>query len=191
MGYLASFLLSFVNFVGKSGGIWGILCTFGAEFLYKDVHMRFLGNIEAKTDAKGRAFLPANFRKILQISGEEKLVLRKDVFQPCLVIYPESVWNEQLDQLRSKLSRWNAKEQQIYRSFIADAILLTLDGNGRFLIPKRQMKLADIEQNIRFIGMGDTIEIWRSNGEEEAFMDSEEFSKALQEIMSSNNTVKE
>ena len=53
------------------------------------------------------------------------------------------------------------------------------------------MKLADIEQNIRFVGMGDTIEIWRSNGEEEAFMDSEEFSKALQEIMSSNNTVKE
>ena len=50
--------------------------------------MRFLGNIEAKTDAKGRAFLPANFRKILQVSGEEKLVLRKDVFQPCLVIYP-------------------------------------------------------------------------------------------------------
>ena len=118
-------------------------------------------------------------------------MLRKDVFQPCLVIYPESVWNEQLDQLRSKLSRWNAKEQQIYRSFIADAILLTLDGNGRFLIPKRQMKLADIEQNIRFVGMGDTIEIWRSNGEEEAFMDPEEFSKALQEIMSSNNTVKE
>ena len=99
--------------------------------------MRFLGNIEAKTDAKGRAFLPANFRKILQVSGEEKLVLRKDVFQPCLVIYPESVWNEQLDQLRSKLSRWNAKEQQIYRSFIADAILLTLDGNGRFQTSSR------------------------------------------------------
>ena len=50
--------------------------------------MRFLGNIEAKTDAKGRAFLPASFRKILQVSGEENLVLRKDVFQPCLVVYP-------------------------------------------------------------------------------------------------------
>ena len=106
--------------------------------------MRFLGNIEAKTDAKGRAFLPASFRKILQVSGEENLVLRKDVFQPCLVVYPESVWNELLDQLRKKLNRWNAKEQQIYRTFIADAILLTLDGNGRFLIPKRLLKQADI-----------------------------------------------
>lgn len=149
--------------------------------------MRFLGNIEAKTDSKGRAFLPASFRKILQVSGEENLVLRKDVFQPCLVVYPESVWNEQLDHLRAKLSRWNAKEQQIYRAFIADAIMLTLDGNGRFLIPKRLCKLANIEQTIRFVGMGDTIEIWRSEGEEESFMDQEEFSKALEEIMSFNN----
>ena len=150
--------------------------------------MRFLGNIEAKTDTKGRAFLPATFRKILQVSGEENLVLRKDVFQPCLVIYPESVWNEQLDQLRKKLNRWNAKEQQIYRTFIADAILLTLDGNGRFLIPKRLLKLADIEQSIRFIGMGDTIEIWKNEDEDNStFMDQEEFSKALQEVMSFNN----
>lgn len=128
--------------------------------------MRFLGNIEAKTDAKGRAFLPASFRKILQVSGEENLVLRKDVFQPCLVVYPESVWNELLDQLRKKLNRWNAKEQQIYRTFIADAILLTLDGNGRFLIPKRLLKQADIEQSIRFVGMGDTIEIWKTRKKE-------------------------
>lgn len=128
--------------------------------------MRFLGNIEAKTDAKGRAFLPASFRKILQVSGEENLVLRKDVFQPCLVVYPESVWNELLDQLRKKLNRWNAKEQQIYRTFIADAILLTLDGNGRFLIPKRLLKQADIEQSIRFVGMGDTIEIWKKRKKE-------------------------
>jgi len=150
--------------------------------------MRFLGNIEAKTDSKGRAFLPASFRKILQVSGEESLVLRKDVFQPCLVIYPESIWNEQLDQLRKKLNRWNAKEQQIYRTFIADAILLALDGNGRFLIPKRLLKMADIEQSIRFIGMGDTIEIWKNEGEEETtFMDLEEFSKALQDVMSINN----
>lgn len=150
--------------------------------------MRFLGNIEAKTDTKGRAFLPVSFRKILQVSGEENLVLRKDVFQPCLVIYPESIWNEQLDQLRKKLNRWNAKEQQIYRAFIADAILLNLDGNGRFLIPKRLLKLADIKQSIRFIGMGDTIEIWKNEGEDETtFMDQEEFSKALQDVMSSNN----
>ena len=48
--------------------------------------MRFLGNIEAKTDSKGRVFLPAIFRKVLQGAGEEVLVLRKDVHQRCLVL---------------------------------------------------------------------------------------------------------
>ena len=47
--------------------------------------MQFLGNIEAKVDAKGRVFIPANFRKILAEGGEERLVLRKDVYQDCLV----------------------------------------------------------------------------------------------------------
>lgn len=55
--------------------------------------MRFLGNSEAKTDAKGRVFFPAVFRKQLQTAAEECLILRKDTYQDCLVLYPESVWN--------------------------------------------------------------------------------------------------
>ena len=31
--------------------------------------MQLLGNIEARTDSKGRVFLPAAFRKELQTSG--------------------------------------------------------------------------------------------------------------------------
>ena len=125
--------------------------------------MRFLGNIEAKADAKGRAFLPATFRKVLQTGGEERLVLRKDVFQTCLVLYPESVWNEQMDSMRQRLNRWNKTQQQVFRQFVSDVELVSLDGNGRFLIPKRFQRMANIEQEIRFIGMGDTIEIWSNN----------------------------
>ena len=97
--------------------------------------MRFLGNIEAKMDAKGRVFLPAAFRKILQGGGDERLVLRKDVFQPCLTLYPESVWNEQMDTLRQRLNRWNKQHQQVFRQFVSEVEILTLDGNGRFLSP--------------------------------------------------------
>lgn len=103
--------------------------------------MRFLGNSEAKTDAKGRVFFPAVFRKQLQTAAEECLILRKDTYQDCLVLYPESVWNEQMNELRSKLNRWNSKHQMIFRQFVSDVEIITLDGNGRFLIPKRYLKL--------------------------------------------------
>ena len=99
--------------------------------------MRFLGNIEAKTDVKGRVFLPSVFRKVLQASGEEQLVLRKDIYQKCLVLYPESVWNEKVDQLKAQLKPWKPSHQQMLRQFISEAEAISLDGNGRFLISKR------------------------------------------------------
>ena len=145
--------------------------------------MRFLGNIEAKTDAKGRAFLPAVFRKVLNASGEESLVLRKDIFEPCLVLYPESVWNERMDALRKRLSRWSRRDQMIYRQYVTDVEMITLDGNGRILIPKRYLKMANIDQQIRFTGMDDCIEIWANSENNEPFMSAEEFSKAMEETM--------
>ncbi|MCR4583092.1 MAG: division/cell wall cluster transcriptional repressor MraZ [Prevotella sp.] len=145
--------------------------------------MRFLGNIEAKTDAKGRAFLPAVFRKVLLASGEENLVLRKDVFQKCLVLYPESVWNQRLDLLHSQLRQWKPAHQQILRQFISEAEVVNLDGNGRFLLSKRLLKAAEIEQEIQFIGMDDTIEIWSPSQLQQTMKSDEEFGSALEDIM--------
>ena len=164
--------------MGKSGGLWRKLYTFASETsFYISTH------IEAKMDAKGRAFLPAVFRKILQAGGEERLVLRKDVFQPCLVLYPESVWNEQMDALRQRLNRWNKQHQQVFRQFVSEVELLTLDGNGRFLVPKRYLRMADIDQDVKFVGMGDTIEIWSCQQAEQHQMNPEEFGEALEELM--------
>lgn len=149
--------------------------------------MRFLGNIEAKTDVKGRAFLPAVFRKVLQASGEESLVLRRDIFQKCLVLYPESVWNQRLDLLKSQLRPWKQTHQQMFRQFVSEAEVVTLDGNGRFLISKRLQKMAEIEQDIRFIGMDDTIEIWAPKNLEQTLKTDEEFGEQFEIIMNADD----
>lgn len=151
--------------------------------------MRFLGNSEAKTDAKGRVFLPAVFRKQLQTAFEECLILRKDTYQDCLVLYPESIWNEQMNELRSRLNRWNSKHQMIFRQFVSDVEIINLDSNGRFLIPKRYLKIANIQQEVRFIGMDDTIEIWSKEIANKPFLAPDIFGKELEEIMGSNNNV--
>ena len=149
--------------------------------------MRFLGNIDAKTDTKGRAFLPATFRKVLNASGEESLILRKDIFEPCLVLYPQSVWNQRMDALRKRLSRWNKHDQMIYRQFVTDVEIITLDNSGRFLIPKRYLKMVNIDQQIRFTGMDDCNEIWATGDSEQPFMSAEEFSKAMEETMGTDD----
>ena len=133
--------------------------------------IRFLGNIEARADAKGRVFIPATFRKQLQAASEERLIMRKDVFQDCLTLYPESVWNEELNELRSRLNKWNSKHQLIFRQFVSDVEIVTPDSNGRILIPKRYLQ----------------IEIWAKERAEQPFMSPEEFGAALEEIMNDDN----
>jgi MraZ protein len=151
--------------------------------------MRFLGNVEAKTDVKGRAFLPAVFRKVLSASGEENLVLRKDVFQSCLVLYPESVWNARLDMLKEQLRPWKPAHQQMFRQFVSEAEVVTLDGNGRFLISKRLQRAAGIGQDLQFIGMDDTIEIWSPQDLQKTLRSDEEFGEEFEKIMNGEDSL--
>lgn len=151
--------------------------------------MRFLGNIEAKTDAKGRAFLPAVFRKVLQASGEETLVLRKDIFQKCLVLYPESVWNERLDELKLQLKPWKQVHQQMLRQFVSEAEVVTLDGNGRFLISKRLREIAGIGGDLQFIGMDNTVEIWAPEHLRAALKPDEEFGREFENVMNTGGAL--
>ena len=111
---------------------------------------------------------PAGFRRQLQSASEEKLVLRKDVFQDCLVLYPESVWFKTQNQLRKRLNKWNAKHQEIFRQFVSDAEIMVPDGNGRILLPKRYLQMAGIQSDVRFIGVDNTIEIWAKEKTEPA-----------------------
>ena len=151
------------------------ICT----LIYKKT-MRFLGDYPAKTDSKGRVFLPAAFRKVLDAEEEKNLVLRQDVFQKCLVLYPESVWNAHLDSLRAKVNPWNSKEQMMLRKFEADAEPIELDGNGRLLISKRKLQYAGIEADVRFLAMVDRIEIWSKQALDELMNDSADLGKEME-----------
>ena len=150
--------------------------------------MRFIGNIEAKTDNKGRVFLPACFRRVLQNGGSDKLMLRKDVYQDCLVLYPMSNWEKQLDALRTRLDKWDSRHQIIFRQFVADVEELSIDASGRILLPKRYLSMADIKQEVQFIGMDDTIEIWAKEKAEKPFIPAEEFGRELEKIMKTERT---
>jgi len=147
----------------------------------------FLGNIEAKIDSKARIFIPAAFRKTLLSEGQSSLVLRKDVFQNCLVLYPDSIWQEELRQLKSKLNNWDRAQKQIFRQFVVSAERLEMDTNGRVLIPKRYLQMIGAVSEVTFLGMDDTIEIWGKDVLDSTLLDAEDFSRQIQELMNNDN----
>jgi len=143
---------------------------------------RFIGDYPAKTDSKGRVFLPAAFRKVLDAEEVKSLVLRQDVFQKCLVLYPESVWNAHLDSLRERINPWNSKEQMLLRKFEADAEPIELDKIGRLLISKRKLQYAGIESDVRFLAMVDRVEIWSKQALEEVMSQADNLGEELESM---------
>ena len=146
--------------------------------------MQFLGSIDAKIDAKMRVFVPANFRKVLQAEAQSVLILRKDIFQDCLVLYPIEVWDSEVQRLRQRLSRWDKSQQQLFRQFVVDAERLEIDASGRILIPRRYLQMIGIVSEIQFLGVDNTIEIWGKNQLNEALVTPEDFGVEIQRIMS-------
>ena len=124
--------------------------------------MSFIGQFQAKLDCKNRVFLPAVFRRSLQSNGDEavSLVVRKDFFENCLVVYPESQWMSEVEKVRSRLNRFDASQQMVYRKLVSEAQQVFLDGNGRLLLPKSLLDKVGIEQDVLFVGMEQTIEVW-------------------------------
>lgn len=180
--------------INQSGEKWGKMYYFislllGGKIYYSHpiLIMHFLGNIEAKIDTKGRVFVPAAFRKILVASSQSALILRKDIFQNCLVLYPQSVWDAEVEQLRSRLGRWNKTQQQLLRQFVIDADRLEIDSNGRVLIPKRYLDMVNIASDLRFVGVDNTIEIWTNETLHEVMLPADDFGAMLEQMMSGNN----
>lgn len=152
--------------------------------------MRFLGNIEAKTDAKGRVFLPASFRKVLQLADEDVLVLRRDIHERCLVLYPLSVWNHRMDILLQHVNPFDDESQMVFREYVSAATEVTLDGNGRLLIPRYYLEAAGINQAVRFLGMNDTIEIWAAEKASQPFLPQPDFASKMKAMMTAPTGVK-
>jgi MraZ protein len=145
-------------------------------------HMSSLiGNTEGKIDAKGRAFLPATFRRLL--SDETAFYIRKGVFQNCLVLYPEAAWENTMSELRRQLNPWNREEDSLFRQFVAEADRIELEDNGRMLLPKRLLQAAGITSSVRFLGHDTVIEIWPLGKVEETFTDTESYANKMQDLL--------
>ncbi len=142
----------------------------------------FRGNIEAKIDAKGRLFIPAQFRKQLEACSEENIVMKKFDFQDCLTLYPESVWNTALNKLFEKVNPWSEKGQKLMRTFMNKVETLTPDSNGRILIPQKYLQMAGIQSEVLCNGVHSKIEIWAKDKSEESLMSAEELARELEQI---------
>lgn len=146
---------------------------------------RFLGNIEAKVDNKGRLFVPALYRKSLEKEEEEALYLGIDA--KCVKLYPESVWKKLDEEFKANLNLWDKEDMKLYRQFTSRVEYVELDSNGRVLIQKKHLETIEVEAEALFVGVGNYFEVWNKENFAKSLYSEDDFDKAMQEKMGNSH----
>ena len=143
----------------------------------------FVGDYECKIDAKGRIILPMAFKKQLPVSAPDHFVVRRDIFDRCLVLYSGEDWNRQLERIRSRINPYNREHNVFLRNFFKGTAELVLDSNNRLLIPRRLLELAGIQKDVVLAGQDGRIEMWAADLYEKIDMPADDFANLAEKLM--------
>ncbi|NLY40565.1 MAG: division/cell wall cluster transcriptional repressor MraZ [Desulfovibrionales bacterium] len=118
----------------------------------------FRGHAQRTQDPKGRLMLPPEFRdEVFAQSPDGTLMMTN--FDDCIAVYPMPEW-QVIEQSFSTLNMANRKFRDFHRFFISGAVEVTLDKQGRVLIPPHLRSYAGLQKDIVLAGVGRKFEIW-------------------------------
>ena len=157
----------------------------GINFLLLPIPMamiNLLGEYDCKLDSKGRLAMPSGIKRQLEEHFHKGFVVNRDIFEKCLVLYPNEEWEKVSGQL-SKLNRFVKKNALFIRRFNNGATPVSLDASGRILLPKALMGYAELKKEVKVCGNGERIELWDKDTYAKMLDDDVDFGALSEEVM--------
>ena len=119
----------------------------------------FLSSFENKIDKKGRVSVPATFRSHLNSMGYNGFISYPSFNHNAL----EACSQDRIEKLSGAIDSLNPFEEK--RDYFATSILsesenLQFDTEGRVSISEKLLQHAKITNNVLFVGLGKTFQIW-------------------------------
>lgn len=143
----------------------------------------FIGDYTCKLDSKGRVALPAAFKRQMNQALEEGFVLKRDVFDKCLILYPMKEWERQNQLIRNRTNPYNKEHNRFLRMFFSGTAEVQADSSNRLLIPKRLMEFAGIAKEAVLAGQYGKIEIWSPDDYEGFTKADDDFANLAEKIL--------
>ena len=119
----------------------------------------FLSSFENKIDKKGRVSVPATFRSYLNTLGYNGFISYPSFNHSAL----EACSQDRIEKLSSTIDSLNPFEEK--RDYFATSVLSEseshqFDTEGRVSISEKLLNHAKIKNNVLFVGLGSTFQIW-------------------------------
>ena len=119
----------------------------------------FLSSFENKIDKKGRVSVPATFRSYINTLGYNGFISYPSFNHSAL----EACSQDRIEKLSSTIDSLNPFEEK--RDYFATSVLSEseshqFDTEGRVSISEKLLNHAKIKNNVLFVGLGRTFQIW-------------------------------
>ncbi len=128
----------------------------------------FRGHHYRSLDDRSRLMIPPDFRRVIHAYDKEGRVVLTNL-DGCIVGYPLKEWEEIEESFYSALNIFNSALRDFHRFFISRAVEVSLDKQGRILIPSHLKSYAFLKKEVVLAGVGKRFEIWDKERYEEKF----------------------
>jgi len=146
------------------------------------------GEYSCKLDAKGRLKLPAGL--VEQLGGMPMEIIINRGVEDCLRLFSSDAWEQKTKELINRLNPNNSKHRTLARNINRGVTKLSVDSNGRILIPKTLMEYAGLKKDVIVNGNLSEIEVWsKDRYENDLDWDQEMYSNLLDEVLGSDESV--
>jgi len=121
---------------------------------------RFVSTFTNKVDAKGRVSIPAPFRAVLERDGYAGgIYCYPSIDAPALDAGGERL-AKKIDGLLSGLPDYSDERDELSVALYGDVQVLTIDGDGRIVLPQGLRAHAGLQSEVTFVGLGDKFQMW-------------------------------
>lgn len=125
---------------------------------------RFVSTFESSVDARGRVSVPAPFRAVLERDASAYGDIGGIYCYPSLDAPALDAGSERLarkiDGLLSDLPEYSDERDQLSVALYGNVQILSIDGDGRIVLPQGMREHAGIGRRVTFVGLGDKFQIW-------------------------------
>jgi len=160
----------------------GIFYYFYPQTCFKAM-ATFIGDYSCKIDSKGRLIFPSALKKQMGAVPAERFVVRRDIFENCLVLFTGEDWEEQMKKVRSRINPYNREHNIFLRNFFKGTAELSLDASNRLLIPRKLLDLAGVDKEVILAGQDGRIEIWASEKYDAIDMPAGDFADLAEKLL--------
>ena len=119
----------------------------------------FLSSYENKLDKKGRVSVPATFRSYLTSMGYNGFISYPSFNHSAL----EACSQDRIEKLSNTIDSLNPFEEKrdyFATSVLSESVNLQFDTEGRVSFTEKLLDHAKIKNNILFVGLGKTFQVW-------------------------------